>query len=262
MTKSRSLWQILRPKLAFCKRHLVWLGILLRTPPKKLLRFRCNICGHRSAYPRNQIMRDIQSCHFCGSHVRWRSVIHALSLELFGKSLALPDFPYRPDILGVGLSDWEGYASRLAKKLQYTNTFYHQEPFLDITDIGPAPPQYDFLISSDVFEHVCQPVERVFQNAYKLLKPGGLMILTVPYVEGRTTEHFPRRLPLLHRPGGVKPGSSTAPQPMAPPETTAISPSTAVPERSSSAASLAKTSLQEQCTRSRLPVPSASTPNP
>lgn len=136
--------------------------------------------------------REQWSCRSCASTVRWRSVIHALSVELFGKSLAIAEFPYRPDLVGVGLSDWEGYANRLVKKIGYTNTFYHQEPLLDITCIDSMQHgQYDFLISSDVFEHICPPISDAFQNAYKLLKPGGVMILTIPYVEGETREHFP-----------------------------------------------------------------------
>jgi SAM-dependent methyltransferase len=113
-------------------------------------------------------------------------------MELFGKSLVIADFPYRPDIVGIGLSDWEGYGDRLATKLGYTNTFFHKEPRLDITCVDPARKnEYDFVISSDVFEHVCQPVSRAFKNANNLLKPGGILILSVPYVDGETREHFP-----------------------------------------------------------------------
>jgi SAM-dependent methyltransferase len=122
-----------------------------------------------------------------------RSVIHALSGVLFGESLALPDFPARPDVRVIGLSDWNGYALRLARKLHYTNTFYHKDPRLDITSIDPALENtLDVLISSDVFEHVAPPVSLAFQNAYNLLKPGGTLILTVPYtLEAETVEHFP-----------------------------------------------------------------------
>lgn len=113
-------------------------------------------------------------------------------MELFGKSLAISDFPNRPDLAGIGLSDWEGYADRLAKKLGYKNTFYHQQPLLDITRIDDSQHGiYDFIISTDVFEHICPPISKAFENARYLLKPGGTMILSVPYVEGETREHFP-----------------------------------------------------------------------
>ena len=107
--------------------------------------------------------------------------------------MAVPDFPYRPDLVGIGLSDWAGYAAGLAARLSYTNTFYHQEPLLDIVD----PPRErwgrcDFLISTDVFEHVPPPVERAFTGSFALLKPGGLLVLTVPFTDvPETVEHFP-----------------------------------------------------------------------
>ena len=125
--------------------------------------------------------------------MRSRAVIHALSVALFGRSGDLPDFPSRMDLRGVGLSDEASYAEGLSRKLSYVNTWYHEEPLLDIT----APPAeldgtLDFLISSDVFEHVAPPVERAFENSFRLLKPGGVMILTVPVQAGeQTTEHFP-----------------------------------------------------------------------
>lgn len=186
------LWRSIRPKLAFRKRHLIWLLKYLKTSESNLVRFRCNVCGERTSFPRKELKRDIWSCRHCGSTVRWRSVIHALSMELFGKSLVIADFPYRPDLVGIGLSDWDGYADRLARKLGYTNTFFHKPPLLDITSVDPSQHcKYDFIISSDVFEHICQPVSKAFESARNLLKPGGVMILTVPYVNGETREHFP-----------------------------------------------------------------------
>ena len=41
-------------------------------------------------------------------------------------------------------------------------------------------------------EHVAPPVEKAFANAFKLLKPGGVFVLTVPYgTQTETVEHFP-----------------------------------------------------------------------
>jgi SAM-dependent methyltransferase len=186
------LWQSVRKRLSFGKRQLVWLLRCLRASRGSLVRFRCNVCGKQTSFPREEFARESCSCRYCGSTVRWRSVIHSLSTELFGKSLAIGDFPNRPDLVGAGLSDWDGYARLLIGKLGYTNTYYHKQPLLDITNVDPAQyGQYDFIISSDVFEHICPPVSKAFVNAYHLLKPGGVMIFTVPYVKGETSEHFP-----------------------------------------------------------------------
>ena len=160
--------------------------------------FRCNICGAENLAFGAEFAREIPSCEACGSTVRMRSVVRLLSMALFGRSLALPDMAPDPAIRGVGLSDWNEYAARLADLFSYRNTFFDTEPRLDIT----APPaellgNLDFLIASDVFEHVPQPVERAFTGAFELLKPGGTLILTVPYTtNAETVEHFPE----LHDP--------------------------------------------------------------
>ena len=159
------------------------------------LTYRCNICGRLVQAHVRDLTREQRSCSGCGSTVRMRSIVHMLSMELFGESLCLPDFPRRPEIIGMGLSDWEAYAGPLSEKLGYTNTFLHQEPKLDITDIDPAlVGTLDFLIASDVFEHVQPPVSVSFANARRLLKDSGVLIFTVPYAflpGEKTREHFP-----------------------------------------------------------------------
>ena len=154
--------------------------------------FQCNICGTSCEVGPDRFGRDVRSCSNCNSTPRFRSVVYVLSRALFGQSMTLAEFPSRPDLRGIGLTDF-GYAPGLADKLGYTNTFYDHEPRLDITD--PPAELYgtlDFLISSDVFEHVPPPVEVAFEKAFHLLKPGGVLILTIPYLmDQRTIEHFP-----------------------------------------------------------------------
>jgi SAM-dependent methyltransferase len=122
-----------------------------------------------------------------------RSIIHVLSTELFGASLTLDAFPVKKHLTGIGMSDWGEYARRLSKKFNYRNTFYHKEPRLDITNLYDQELEsYDFVISSDVFEHVVPPVGKAFHNLYKIMRPGGVCIFTVPYtLSGTTVEHFP-----------------------------------------------------------------------
>jgi SAM-dependent methyltransferase len=91
------------------------------------------------------------------------------------------------------MSDPESFAARLAEKLGYTNTFYHRVPLLDIAHPGPEQLGcYDFIVSSEVMEHVPPPVEQSFANLCRLLKPDGVLLLTVPYrAVGEHEEHFP-----------------------------------------------------------------------
>ena len=156
------------------------------------LSYRCNICGHSCETPLHELGRETPSCQ-CGSTVRSRAILHLLSIELFGQSIALPEFPRRPNLHGWGMSD-AGYADLLAQKIDYINTYYDREPYFDIT--APLASEIkgtlDFLISSEVFEHVAPPVFHAFENAKELLKPNGVLIFTVPYtLEPQTKEHFP-----------------------------------------------------------------------
>lgn len=165
--------------------------------PIATVAFVCNICGnHNEGVPLEQVQnREYQSCRSCTSSLRMRSVMRALSIELYGKTLPLPEFPVDKAIRGLGMSDWEGYSRRLEEKFAYVNTYYHAEPRLDITRVpDEALGRYRFLISSDVFEHI--PVfalDRAFKNARRILQDGGVLVFTVPFVKaGDTQEHFPR----------------------------------------------------------------------
>ncbi len=160
------------------------------------MHFRCNICGRMTQALLSKLTREEVTCR-CGSTARSRALVHVLSLGLFGESYAISDMPIRTDLVGVDMSGAATYAGRLAKHISYTNTFLHKAPFLDI--VAPSKEwlgRCDFVISSDVFEHVAPPASRAFENTLRLLKPGGVLVLTVPYApEGETVEHFPE----LHR---------------------------------------------------------------
>jgi SAM-dependent methyltransferase len=156
-----------------------------------MLSFLCNICSEANTVATLDYERS--SCVACGSNVRLRALVCMLSKELFGDGLALNDFPVLPGVKVLGLSDQQSYAGLLEKKFDYTNTFYDREPRLDITEPHPdLYGTYDFIFSSDVFEHVAPPVEHVFREVYKLLKPHGVLCLSVPFsLNDRTIERFP-----------------------------------------------------------------------
>jgi SAM-dependent methyltransferase len=169
--------------------------------------FVCNVCGSSNRAPAGGIDRERPSCTACGSNVRMRGLLHALSRELFGTDLTLPEFPRVKSLRGLGLSDSMQYTEALAAKLDYRNTYFHREPRFDITDVPEAETGlYDFLLSSEVFEHIPPPAERAFANAFRMLREGGVLVFTVPYsLDAATAEHFPA----LHEHGLAQVGGRT-----------------------------------------------------
>jgi SAM-dependent methyltransferase len=153
--------------------------------------FTCNICNSDCAAELPN--REVPTCPNCASPVRFRWIVHAVSMQLFGESLPLPSFPDAKHIRGVGMSDPHCIGTEFSAKFDYTNTYYHQDPKLDITqsDAGDEG-KYDFIICSEVFEHIPLPIQIAFDNLYRLLKPDGFVVFSTPWLpEGETKEHYP-----------------------------------------------------------------------
>jgi glycosyltransferase involved in cell wall biosynthesis len=153
--------------------------------------FQCNICGALNRVQRALIDREMASCQACMSTPRSRAVIDALTTRLLGDAAVLSQLPVRKDLKGMGLSDWEGYAQVLSARFDYLNTFFRSEPVLDIaSQPSGTTGDLDFLVASEVFDHVVGDVETIFANVRCLLKPRGLLVFTVPYaLEGATVEY-------------------------------------------------------------------------
>jgi predicted TPR repeat methyltransferase len=140
-------------------------------------------------------------------------LIEALTTRLIGTSVVLSSVGARKEISGLGLSDWEGYAQMLESRFSYKNTFFKSDPALDITARpGTAQGQLDFLISSEVFDHVVGEVEQIFANVHSLLKPGGVLVFIRPgstVLPGESavrarTRWIHRRCSALRRQPGVR----------------------------------------------------------
>lgn len=132
------------------------------------------------------------SCTACGSNVRFRWLADRLARELFGRRVLLPDFPSDPSLRGLGLTDPLSIAGPLAERFTYVNTYFDIEPRFDIRTGDSPIGELDFLISSEVFEHIEPPVSVAFRNAARLLKPGGVLLLTTPWIlDGRDRDVLP-----------------------------------------------------------------------
>jgi SAM-dependent methyltransferase len=133
-------------------------------------------------------------CSACGSSPLIRGIVYALCSELLGCSPILGDAPRNLCQTGIGLSDAACYAGFLEATFTYQNTYYDRSPRLDITQPAScdAYMPVDFVVCSEIFEHIAPPVQPAFNNLRRLLRPGGLLVFSVPTIlSAETVEHFP-----------------------------------------------------------------------
>lgn len=136
--------------------------------------------------------RETPTCVHCGSTVRTRELVAAIGREVLGSVDPACAWPERPELHGIGFSDPSLYADHLERATTYVNTWFHQQPRVDVLDlVSFGGHTYDFVVCSDVLEHIDAPVHRAFVNLFAILKPGGTLILNVPLRDGETVEHFP-----------------------------------------------------------------------
>jgi SAM-dependent methyltransferase len=188
----RSAFMLLLGNAAHELWHFSRLPKSRKAPPGTLL-YECNLCGRPNAIDLAAMEREARTCLGCGSTLRHRSVVAALSRKVFaGKSLPLDEWQGVEGLKVTGVSDAELIARALGQKVGYTNTFVHHAPFLDIC--APAPEHVascDVLLCSDVLEHVPPPVERAFEGMRRIIRPGGFLLMTVPCTAlEATAEHY------------------------------------------------------------------------
>ncbi len=152
----------------------------------------CPVCGAHYMLDVSLNSREGKLCTKCGASGRAQAIAYSISTILLGKVVPLNNHAKDKTKRILGLSDGRVYAEILNKKYNYTNTFYHRDPFLDITKPSAEYIESaDILITTEVFEHIVGPSLAAFRGAFDVLKPGGYMILTVPFVnKGDSIEHY------------------------------------------------------------------------
>lgn len=168
----------------------------------KLMPGFCNICGHWTIFKtRHENFREHVRCIRCRSVNRYRQiteVLLALALQTGYRRaglLSLRDLP-------SGITIWNTETTRalhehLSKRL---GTNYTASEFLDpalpsgtvrdgvlhadIQNAHFADDSFDYILSSDVMEHV-PDVGKALRETYRVLKPGGAHIFTAPFYRHR-----------------------------------------------------------------------------
>ncbi len=123
--------------------------------------------------------RERLVCPNCGCNTRQRFVIH----QIF-------DF-YQTDMKVLMYEQNSDVYRRTAREISNIKGFEYIGPGKsagnydgvdceDICSLNCADEEYDLLVANDVFEHTSNYCE-AFEEAYRVLKPGGKLIFTVPF---------------------------------------------------------------------------------
>lgn len=140
----------------------------------------CNICGHQLRSFVTQFGTK-QLCPHCGSLARTRRLYHMLNTEI-GLSGTLLHFS-PPRNLYRKL--------KKHKNIKYYSTDFEDE-FLaeyrfDITNIATEDNFFDRIICYHILEHIPDD-HSAMQELYRVLKPGGKVLIQTPFKEGAIYE--------------------------------------------------------------------------
>lgn len=157
----------------------------------------CSVCGQLQEFVRAaRPIRETYRCQACKASLREREQAHAI-VDVYSKMTAntlqelvtLEPFK-RLKIYEPGTA---GAARKLFKHLpNYHQSDYYLEadrhkstyelPHQSLEALSYPSQSFDLLITSDILEHVRHPMQ-AFAETYRVLKPGGCHVFTIPLQE-------------------------------------------------------------------------------
>jgi SAM-dependent methyltransferase len=187
----------------------------------------CTICGAMNITPRGKAhnIRDAFACPTCGVGMRYRNQAAAI-LDAFARGYVWSLRGAVEAGLFNNVAIYEAalygpFRRRFSGLKNYTRSYFWENMALgtthdgvrceDLTRLTFDSEMFDLVITSDVFEHVFEP-EAAFREIYRVLKPGGVHIFSLPTawpfpqksverarMNGDTIEHL--QPPRYHRAG-------------------------------------------------------------
>lgn len=159
------------------------------------LPFKCIICNRFYYYKiKSPNFREDCICRSCKSFNRQRQISYILlSTVLYKNSLfsSLKDFISRDD-LSVYYTESKGpIHDAMYRMKNYVCSEYFGEEYKggnivegimhqDLQDLSFSDNSFDIVISSEIFEHI-PDAYKAFKEVYRVLKPGGKHIFTIPF---------------------------------------------------------------------------------
>ena len=156
----------------------------------------CKCCGTiKKIKIKSENLREDCICKKCSSSTRKRHIA-IIFLELLQKkfNLKINSLTTIPFTEGIKIYNLESYGA-LHTCLKHTKDYVCSEYFGSEDDFGKShngilnvdlmntpfkDNSFDYIISSEVFEHIPHPY-KAFKETYRILKKGGAHIFTIPY---------------------------------------------------------------------------------
>lgn len=150
----------------------------------------CNICSSDKGFSNNHqgSLRENLVCKNCKSTSRDRAYIWSLGYALGEEDTPLSNWPEEKSIKLLETSGYRAHPQFLEKKFDYYNPKFADAPpgawndpkkYASVENLPYEKDFFDYVISSDVFEHVRRD-HIGFENIFNVLKPEGYFVLTVP----------------------------------------------------------------------------------
>jgi SAM-dependent methyltransferase len=154
---------------------------------------RCAVCGHIGAFLRREgPTRENFRCEKCGASLRFRLQAAAIAATQGFPDTSLAELCSEPSFRGLAVYEPGiiGPFRRFLRELPgYLNSYYWPdvEPgethdgvrCEDLRRLTLSDESVDLVISSDILEHVREPI-RAFAEIFRVLRPGGHHVFTVP----------------------------------------------------------------------------------
>ena len=142
----------------------------------------CNLCFNKTIYDLSSTWpRDTMYCTCCASAVRQRALVYVLNL-------------FYPNIKNLKIHESSPSIDTLTnyfmKNSDYSFSYYFKDipngefnkdniRCVDLNNMPFEDNEFDIFVTLDVFEHLFNP-EKAIQEIYRVVKPGGCYIMTVP----------------------------------------------------------------------------------
>lgn len=160
---------------------------------------RCGICGKitRFKIKKNAVLLREAVCEHCGASLRNSDTAKQIVFSFTGKkTISLREFASQSSLRILNTCS-SGYIHEALKSADgYVASEYFQDipggewkngvVCVDLQEIPFENNSFDLVISEDVFEHI-HDYQKAFAEIYRILKPQGHHIFTVPIHEGKNT---------------------------------------------------------------------------